>query len=63
MVFILIFALISTLFYVNMLIVEIFNNKRIPSKVDDNEIATNALIRFILIILIGIFWGITIRFW
>lgn len=63
MVFILIFALISTLFYINMLIVEMFNNKQIPNKVDDKDATTNAFIRFILIILIGIFWGITIRFW
>lgn len=63
MVFILIFAIISTLFYVNMTLSEIYNNKQISFTYNQKQSETNALIRFILIIFIGIFWGITIRFW
>lgn len=63
MVFLLIFALITTLFYINMLISEIYNNKHYPNTYNEQTTNINALIRFVLIILIGIFWGIIIRFW
>jgi hypothetical protein len=61
MVFTLIIALIATLFYINMMIAEVYNNKH--HSIDDKTSNLNASIRFILIILMGIFWGITIRFW
>ena len=64
MVITLIIALISTLFYINILITEIYNSKQfrleIENKQNDN---LTVLIKIILIILMGIFWGITIRFW
>ena len=61
MVFTLILSLISTFFYFNMLIAEIYNSKIITASENRNEL--NALIKFILIVFMGIFWGITIRFW
>ena len=63
MVFTLILAIISTLFYVNMTLSEIYNNKQISFTYSQKQSETNALIRFILIIFIGVFWGVTIRFW
>ena len=64
MVITLIIALISTLFYINILITEIYNSKQFRLEIENKQ--TNnltVLIKIILIILMGIFWGITIRFW
>ena len=64
MLFTLIMAIISTLFYINIMITEIYNSKQLhvnnENKNNDN---LTALIKFILIILMGVFWGITIRYW
>jgi NADH:ubiquinone oxidoreductase subunit 2 (subunit N) len=64
MLFTLIMALISTLFYINIIITEIYNSKQlhvnIENKQNDN---LTVLIKFVLIILMGVFWGITIRYW
>jgi NADH:ubiquinone oxidoreductase subunit 2 (subunit N) len=64
MVITLIIALISTLFYFNIIITEIYNSKQFRLEIENKQ--TNnltVLIKIILIILMGIFWGITIRFW
>lgn len=64
MVFTLIIALISTLFYINILITEIYNSKQFRLEIENKQNNNlTVLIKFILIILMGIFWGITIRFW
>jgi hypothetical protein len=46
------------------MITEIYNSKQLhvnnENKNNDN---LTALIKFILIILMGVFWGITIRYW
>lgn len=64
MVIILIIALISTLFYINILITEIYNSKQFRLEIENKQNSNlTVLIKIILIILMGIFWGITIRFW
>lgn len=64
MVIILIIALISTLFYINILITEIYNSKQFRLEIENKQNNNlTVLIKIILIILMGIFWGITIRFW
>lgn len=64
MVITLIIALISTLFYINILITEIYNSKQFRLEIENKQNNNlTVLIKFILIILMGIFWGITIRFW
>lgn len=64
MVITLIIALISTLFYINILITEIYNSKQFRIEIENKQNNNlTVLIKFILIILMGIFWGITIRFW
>lgn len=64
MVFTLIIALISTLFYINILITEIYNSKQFRLEIENKQNNNlTVLIKIILIILMGIFWGITIRFW
>lgn len=64
MVITLIIALISTLFYINILITEIYNSKQFRLEIENNQNNNlTVLIKIILIILMGIFWGITIRFW
>jgi NADH:ubiquinone oxidoreductase subunit 2 (subunit N) len=70
MVFTLIFALISTFFYINVILTEIFNTRIIHLTIDSERSPKNnennnilPLIKIVLIILMGIFWGITIRFW
>ena len=64
MVIILIIALISTLFYINILITEIYNNKQFRLEIENKQNNNlTVLIKIILIILMGIFWGITIKFW
>ena len=64
MVFTLIIALISTLFYINILMTEIYNSKQFRLEIENKQKNNlTVLIKIILIILMGIFWGITIRFW
>jgi NADH:ubiquinone oxidoreductase subunit 2 (subunit N) len=64
MVITLIIALISTLFYINILITEIYNSKQLYLDIENKQNNNlTVLIKIILIILMGIFWGITIRFW
>jgi NADH:ubiquinone oxidoreductase subunit 2 (subunit N) len=64
MVITLIIALISTLFYINILITEIYNSKQFRLEIENKQNnSLIVLIKIILIILMGIFWGITIRFW
>jgi len=64
MVITLIIALISTLFYINILITEIYNSKQFRLEIENKKNNNlTVLIKIILIILMGIFWGITIRFW
>lgn len=64
MVITLIIALISTLFYFNIVLTEIYNSKQLYIKEENKEIKNlTVLIKIILIITMGIFWGITIRFW
>ena len=64
MVITLIIALISTLFYINILITEIYNSKQFHLEIENKQNNNlTVLIKIILIILMGIFWGITIRFW
>jgi NADH:ubiquinone oxidoreductase subunit 2 (subunit N) len=64
MVFTLIIALISTLFYINILMTEIYNSKQFRLEIENKQNNNlTVLIKIILIILMGIFWGITIRFW
>ena len=64
MVILLIIALISTLFYINILITEIYNSKQFRLEIENKQNNNlTVLIKIILIILMGIFWGITIRFW
>lgn len=64
MVITLIIALISTLFYINILITEIYNSKQFYLEIGNNQNNNlTVLIKIILIILMGIFWGVTIRFW
>jgi NADH:ubiquinone oxidoreductase subunit 2 (subunit N) len=64
MVITLIIALISTLFYINILITEIYNSKQFRLEIENKQNNNlTVLIKIILIILMGIFWGITIRFW
>lgn len=64
MVFTLIIALISTLFYINILMTEIYNSKQFRLEIENKQNNNlTILIKIILIILMGIFWGITIRFW
>lgn len=64
MVITLIIALISTLFYINILITEIYNSKQFYLEIENKQNNNlTVLIKIILIILMGIFWGITIRFW
>ena len=64
MVIILIIALISTLFYINILITEIYNSKQFRLEIENKQNNNlTVLIKIILIILMGIFWGITIKFW
>ena len=61
MVIILILALMSTLFYFNMIITEIFNSKFIYNQENNNRQTLNALVKFFLIILMSIFWGILLK--
>ena len=64
MVITLIIALISTLFYINILITEIYNSKQFYLEIENKQNNNlTVLIKIILIILMGIFWGITIKFW
>jgi NADH:ubiquinone oxidoreductase subunit 2 (subunit N) len=64
MLFTLIMALISTLFYINIIITEIYNSKQIRINIEDKQSSNlTILIKFVLIILMGVFWGITIRYW
>ena len=64
MVITLIIALISTLFYINILITEIYNSKQFRLEIENKQNNNlTVLIKIILIILMGIFWGITIKFW
>lgn len=64
MVITLIIALISTLFYINILITEIYNSKQLYLDIENKQNNNlTVLVKIILIILMGIFWGITIRFW
>ena len=64
MVITLIIALISTLFYINILITEIYNSKQLYLDIENKQNNNlTVLIKITLIILMGIFWGITIRFW
>lgn len=64
MVFTLIIALISTLFYINILMTEIYNSKQFRLEIENKQNNNlTVLIKIILIILMGVFWGITIRFW
>ena len=64
MVITLIIALISTLFYINILITEIYNSKQFRLEIENKQNNNlTVLIKIILIILMGIFWGVTIRFW
>jgi NADH:ubiquinone oxidoreductase subunit 2 (subunit N) len=64
MVITLIIALISTLFYINILITEIYNSKQFRLEIENKQNNNlTVLIKIILIILMGVFWGITIRFW
>lgn len=64
MVIALIIALISTLFYINILITEIYNSKQLYLDIENKQNNNlTVLIKITLIILMGIFWGITIRFW
>ena len=64
MVIALIIALISTLFYINILITEIYNSKQLYLNIENKQNNNlTVLIKITLIILMGIFWGITIRFW
>jgi NADH:ubiquinone oxidoreductase subunit 2 (subunit N) len=64
MVITLIIALISTLFYINILMTEIYNSKQFRLEIENKQNNNlTVLIKIILIILMGIFWGITIRFW
>ena len=64
MVVTLILSLISTLFYFNIVLTEIYNSKQLYIKEENKEVKNlRVLIKIILIITMGIFWGITIRFW
>lgn len=63
MVITLIISLISTFFYINMMFCEVYNGKYSHYTANENEVKNRAAIRFFLILIMGIFWGITIRFW
>jgi hypothetical protein len=60
MVFLLIFAIFLTLYYINTLIAEVVNLRF--NNLNNNNAKTHAIVRLFLIALMSITWGIYIHF-